>query len=429
MKRTYHSFPVKNINIAKQQMLNWASQFSICCFMDNHAYDSAHNSIECLLGVGAIATFEKGADFSKTLDRFHNNARDWIFGHFNYDLKNQFDPNLSSSHPDFIGFPDVFLFIPEVVVQLQGDDIIIGVITDDPHQILNDIFQASVSQMDQTSSFQLKSRITRNDYIKTIEHLLGHIKRGDCYEINFCQEFYAENASINPLQVYKQLTQISPNPFSTFYKLDNKYLLCASPERYLKKTGNTLLSQPIKGTWKRSPDNPQDDLKNRRSLLESEKDRSENVMVVDLVRNDLSRICEKGSVQVEELFGIYTFPQVYQMISSVTGKLKQGTSFSEILTSTFPMGSMTGAPKKRVMELIEQYEHAKRGIFSGAVGYISPQKNFDFNVVIRSILYNQQTGYLSYLVGGGITNNSIPQHEYDECLLKATAIKKVLLAQ
>ena len=148
-------------------------------------------------------------------------------------------------------------------------------------------------------------------------------------------------------------------------------------------------------------------------------------MVVDLVRNDLSKICREGTVQVEELFGIYSFPQVHQMISTITGELQPGLSFADIIKQTFPMGSMTGAPKKKVMELIEQYENTRRGIFSGAVGYIKPGGDFDFNVVIRSILYNQATQYLSYLVGSAITFYSKAAEEYEECLLKAEALKKV----
>ena len=272
----------------------------------------------------------------------------------------------------------------------------------------------------------IKPRITKEAYINTIEHLLKHIQRGDCYEINFCQEFFATDTLIDPLSVYEQLTAISPNPFSCFYKLENKYLLCASPERYLQKKGSHILSQPIKGTLKRNPDNAEADEQLKRQLQQSEKDRSENVMVVDLVRNDLSKVCKEGTVQVEELFGVYSFPQVHQMISTLTGELKDGIDLADILKASFPMGSMTGAPKRRVMELIEQYEKTKRGIYSGAVGYISPDKDFDFNVVIRSILYNANTQYLSYLVGGGITFYSDPEKEFEECLLKAEAIKKVL---
>ena len=149
-------------------------------------------------------------------------------------------------------------------------------------------------------------------------------------------------------------------------------------------------------------------------------------MVVDLVRNDLSRVCKEGTVTVEELFGVYRFPQVHQMISTIKGELRDGMNLADVLKASFPMGSMTGAPKKRVLELIEQFERTKRGLYSGAVGYIDPKGDYDFNVVIRSLLYNASAKYLNYQVGGGITFYSDAEKEYEECLLKATAIRQLL---
>ena len=287
------------------------------------------------------------------------------------------------------------------------------------------IFLSILSLYCLTAAFSQK--ISKEEYIKTIEQLRQHILRGDCYEINFCQEFFAEHAHIDPIAVYQKLSAASPNPFSALYKLDDKYLICASPERFLKKQGNHILSQPIKGTSKRIAGDAKQEAINKNSLYESQKDRSENVMVVDLVRNDLSMICSEGSVVVDELYGVYTFPQVYQMISTVSGELKKDISFTEIIKATFPMGSMTGAPKRSVLQLIEQYEKTKRGIFSGALGYITPSGDFDFNVVIRSIMYNQSSEYLSFQAGSGITFYSNPENEWEECLLKAEAIKRVLL--
>ncbi len=260
----------------------------------------------------------------------------------------------------------------------------------------------------------------------TVEALRAHILQGDCYEINFCQEFYAENCTIDPYEIYNKLTNISPTPYACFYKVNSHYLICASPERFLKKQDNLIISQPIKGTIKRNTNSKNHDLENITTLKSSSKDRSENVMIVDLVRNDLSKICEQASVRVTDLFGIQTFPQLHQMVSTIEGKLNAGIGLSEILQATFPMGSMTGAPKKKVMELIEHYEKTKRGIYSGTVGYITPEKNFDFNVVIRSIIFNSVSQYLSYQVGSAITYNSDPQAEYDECILKAAGIKKAL---
>jgi para-aminobenzoate synthetase component 1 len=425
VKRTTASFSIQNIDLIKQQMLNWANRFNICCFLDNHQYHSAHQTVECLVAAGAVQIFSPEKNILSQLSEFNKLHNDWLFGHLGYDLKNEMAP-LQSAHTDHIGFPDIFFFQPEIVLQLKDTQLTIASLTKDPAIVFDEI-QNSSWMMDHGSwAVNIEPRISKGEYITVIEKLLQHIQRGDCYEINFCQEFFAEDVVVNPLHLYIQLTAISPNPFSCFYKLDDKYVLCASPERYLQKKGNRLLSQPIKGTFKRNLENETADNELKLQLHQSEKDRSENVMVVDLVRNDLSRVCKEGTVQVEELFGIYSFPQVHQMISTIAGELKQDMDIADIIKASFPMGSMTGAPKHRVMELIEQYEKTKRGIYSGAVGYISPEKDFDFNVVIRSILYNANKRYLSYLVGGGITFYSDPEKEYAECLLKAEAIKKVL---
>jgi para-aminobenzoate synthetase component 1 len=217
--------------------------------------------------------------------------------------------------------------------------------------------------------------------------------------------------------------KISPNPFSAFYKLDDKYLLCASPERFLKRKKNKLVSQPIKGTSRRSAET---DTQEKSLLHSDEKERAENIMIVDLVRNDLSKICEEGSVAVDEFLKIYSFPQVHQMISTISGNVRENISFSQIISALFPMGSMTGVPKKKVMELIEKYEKTKRGLFSGSVGYIDPDGNFDFNVVIRSILYNESRRYLSLQAGSAITWKSKPEKEYEECKIKIEAMIRSL---
>lgn len=406
-------------------MLSWVNRFNICCFLDNHQYSSSHQSVECLAAAGAVSIFSPTENIFTSLQELYRNNQDWLFGHLAYDLKNAVAP-LHSSHPDQIGFPDMFFFRPETVLQLSGNQLTISTLQENPKQIFEEICSLPFGPAGESSHLAIQPRMAKEDYLQKIESIRQHILRGDCYEINFCQEFYATNAEIDPLSVYRQLTEISPNPFACFYKLEDKYVLCASPERYLQKKGNRLLSQPIKGTFKRHLTDTAADESLKQALIKSEKDRSENVMVVDLVRNDLSQVCKEGSVQVDELFGVYSFPQVHQMISTISGELKADFGLAEILQASFPMGSMTGAPKRRVMELIEQYEVTKRGIYSGAIGYISPDNDFDFNVVIRSILYNATAAYLCYLVGGGITFYSDAEKEYEECLLKAAAIQNVL---
>ena len=271
----------------------------------------------------------------------------------------------------------------------------------------------------------VQSRFSKQEYLDTIEQLRRHILKGDCYEINLCQEFYCRQYQADPSVLYQSLSQRSPTPFAAYYKNSDKYLICASPERYLKKSGRRVFTQPIKGTLPRDAHHANEESE-RRQLQMSAKDRSENIMVVDLVRNDLSRICEEGSVTVEELFGIYSFPRVHQMISTVSGYLPENTDWVDVIRSTFPMGSMTGAPKKRVLELIEQYERTRRGLYSGAVGYCTPERDFDFNVVIRSMLYQQASGYLSFQVGSAITWRSDAEQEFEECRVKASAMRELL---
>ncbi len=221
------------------------------------------------------------------------------------------------------------------------------------------------------------------------------------------------------------LLDISPTPFSCFLRQFDKYLFCASPERFIKKKENKLISQPIKGTFPRGK-SEMEDRKLVEELRHDHKERSENIMIVDLVRNDLSRTAEKSSVLVEELCHVYTFANVHQLISTVVCKLDKKYTFADSIKNAFPMGSMTGAPKIRAMEIIDESESCKRELFSGAVGYIDPHANYDFNVVIRSIQYNDSKPYLNCIVGGAITSKSKLKDEYKECLLKAQTMMQVL---
>ena len=408
-------------------MLNWGNRFNICCFLDNHSYHLSHNTIECVLAAGAIDKVEsRVGNALNELSAFSAGKRDWLFGHLSYDLKNEIE-TLSSSHADGVAFPDLFFFRPQYVVQLNETSILVGSTANDHELIYNEITGIQPAEkMSNVALTHIDSRYSKAEYIEIVEQLRQHIRRGDCYEINLCQEFYAEDININPLSLYTSLSEASPNPFSGFYKISDRFLACMSPERYLKKEGSRILSQPIKGTSSRNTDDPKLDNINISKLRSSEKERAENIMVVDLVRNDLSRICVEGTVVVDELCEIYTFPQVHQMISTISGELKNNIALTDAIRATFPMGSMTGAPKKKVMELIERYERSKRGLFSGSIGYIKPDGDFDFNVVIRSVLYNASAKYLSFHTGSAITFGSDPETEYEECLLKAAAIKKAL---
>lgn len=426
MKRKFTSYPVDNFSDFKIKMLNWSKQFNIFCLLDNHQYNFSQPQFECLVAAGSIKVLQANSGNAfESLEDFTGNEKDWIFGHLSYDLKNEIE-QISSENYDGVGFPDLFFFVPEIVLILKDNKVDIGTVDSDADVVFNMIHSVEAVKKTDNPVPVINKRFTESEYLETVKQIQQHILRGDCYEINFCQEFFAADCIIDPLDVYLKLGQLSPNPFAGFYKLGDKFLLCSSPERYLKKEGNKIYSQPIKGTSSRNLYNAQEDEHNKVQLSASEKEISENVMVVDLVRNDLSKVCLEGSVKVDELFGIYSFPQVHQMISTVSGTLDNNVDFSDILKATFPMGSMTGAPKKRVMELIEKYERTKRGLFSGALGYISPLGDFDFNVVIRSILYNASNKYVSMQAGSAITFYSEASKEYEECLLKMNAMKKVL---
>lgn len=403
--------------------MTWAAPFDICCFLDNQAYPSP--AFEYLLAVGAtdICIAAAGSAFSK-LKTWSAGRNDWLFGHFGFELASETEELPPTTLPDDIGFPDLFFFVPEILIEVQKDQVRIGSGGIDQAAVYDSITRTVSAKPARLPSPVFTPRFTRLEYLDTIAALRRHILRGDCYEINFCMEFFARSAFPDPLSTWLALSGASPNPFSAWYRLYDTYLFCASPERFLKKKGDTILSQPIKGTAPRVSADPEADRRRSRDLSESRKDRAENVMVVDLVRNDLSKICTPGSVHVPELFGIYAFPQVFQMISTVAGELAPGAHWTDAVKATFPMGSMTGAPRNSVMRLIRRYERSRRGLFSGAVGYVDPSGDFDFNVVIRSLLLNAKSGYLSYQVGSGITWYSDPAAEYEECLLKAEGIRK-----
>ncbi len=352
----------------------------------------------------------------------------WQFGFISYDYKNQLE-QLCSTNFDGIQFPEKHFFTPEILFKINAETVEISYQSAvyssvQIKEIIKNISSLSIEK-DERKEINIAPRITKEEYISTVNRLKNHIQLGDIYEVNFCQEFFAENISIHPIDIYFKLNKKSPTPFSCFVKCEDKYLLSASLERFIHKKTNKLISQPIKGTIKRG-NSVQEDEQLKKELYNTPKERSENVMIVDLVRNDLSKIAKPNSVKVDELCGVYSFTQLHQMISTVSAELKEDTSFDAIIKATFPMGSMTGAPKIKAMQLIEQYEKTKRGLYSGTVGYIDEFGNFDFNVVIRSILYNKKTSYLSYIVGGAITIKSDPEKEYEECLLKAKAMLEVL---
>ena len=412
---------VQDINSFKQKAIQWANTFDICACLDSNEYSDVYGKYDFVLAVGAREQIScKSGHAFEDLKAFYEQHKNWVFGTLAYDLKNEIE-QLDSRNPDRLEFPDLFFFVPQYLLLIKGDDL--EIVIGDTN--LMPLIEETMIEPQRLSPVKTQSRISRQEYVQTVENLQHHILRGDIYEVNFCQEFFAENAAIDPLNVYRRLNQRSPTPFSGFFKIDARYILSASPERFLCKRGNKLISQPIKGTAKRSTD-PEEDALIKNHLKMDTKEQAENVMIVDLVRNDLTKSAIKGSVKVEELFGIYGFAQVYQMISTISCEIDPKIHIIDAIKNTFPMGSMTGAPKIKAMELIEQYELSKRGMYSGAFGYISPDGDFDFNVIIRSICYDAMKKYLSFQVGGAITYASDAEKEYDECLLKASAIINTL---
>ena len=423
--------PIQNPTEFKKQLLNWSQQFREIVFLDsnsNYNRDSKYSSYDLVVAVDAFTAIK--TDYTNAFEDLHQYqsiTNDWLFGYLSYDLKNDIE-DLKSKNFDGLHFPDLFFFQPKKLFFLKGNQLEIQYLNmcdDEVEDDFDEINQFSVFSF-QCSEINIQQRVSKENYIEKVSKMLDYIHRGDIYEANFCMEFFAKDAQLNPSQVYNDLNEISEPPFAVYFKNKDNFLISASPERYLKKVDSKIITQPIKGTAKRSFDMELDE-ELKVNLSKDAKERSENIMIVDLVRNDLSHTATKGSVQVEELCQVYTFKQVHQMISTVVSEVENTTSPIQIIKSTFPMGSMTGAPKISAMNIIEELEETKRGLYSGAVGYFTPNGDFDFNVVIRSILYNSSNQYLSFSVGSAITSLSIPEKEYEECLLKAKAMFEVLL--
>lgn len=387
---------------------------------DHIFYLNSNNGIgRELLALGCINKL-KAPTFNE-LEKFQKETQDWLFGYIAYDAKNQLE-NLKSSNQVGYHIPEIDFVQPELVIEFNTGTVVCHYDESwkesDVVTTINRLFIES--NPEPLPEIDFEPRISKDEYLSSIRELKKEIQYGNIYEVNFCQQ-YTTQAQLFPYGLYHQLNSISPTPFSSFIKCGQFYTICASPERYLKKSGNKLISQPIKGTIKRHKDRILDK-QLKQQLYHSKKDRQENVMIVDLVRNDLARCSKKSSVTVDELYGIYSFPQVHQMISTISSELDKGFGPVDALKNTFPMGSMTGAPKIKAMELIEKHESFKRELYSGSIGYFTPLGDFDFNVVIRSLFYSSKTQLLSFAVGGAITINSTPEGEYDETLLKAKAI-------
>ena len=383
-------------------------------------------SYDCIVMFDMIDTLLSNSNSFEKLSVFHNNKKDWLFGSLSYDLKNELE-QLSSNNNDEVFAPDLFFFVPKYVLLLKEKQI--EILSHESKKNVDSFFKLLVSLKQKNdiinTKINVKKRENKSQYLKKINAIKKNIQRGDIYEMNYCLDFFSKNVDLNCEDLFLKVNNYIKNPFSAFIHMKDYYILSASPERFLKKSGQDVLSQPIKGTLRRGL-NEDEDNKLLDEFKNSYKDISENVMITDLVRNDLSIDALKSTVRVKELSKIYTFEKVHQMISTITSKVDAKCCFTKLLKSTFPMGSMTGAPKLKSMELIEKYENFKRGFYSGSIGYVTPESDFDFNVIIRSIVYNAKTKYLSIGVGGAITINSVAEKEYEECLVKIQPILDII---
>ena len=402
-----------------QRALRWAQDFPACLFLDNQGIAYPGGGFPKMLAVGRpLHPPAQSSPFQWLEEQWAEHG--WLFGYLGYDLKNHLE-DLNSQNKRLSLLPDMGFFAPEHFIQWREDGRI-ALYSSTPEQVEREVLSTPLERSHKPmETITFNPLTSKEDYLTTVRRLQPHILEGDIYEINYCMAFEAEAQSFDPVLAYQKLRARSPMPFSAFLKMGEHYALCASPERFLRKDDNALISQPIKGTIKRGRDS-QEDEQLKQQLRNSEKEQAENLMIVDLVRNDLARSAAFGTVEVGELFGIYTFEQLHQMISTVKAELRPGFSPIQALANAFPMGSMTGAPKVKSMELIERYEEARRGAFSGAIGFLSPDGNFDFNVVIRSQFYEAAQQKLSYQVGSAITYDANPEYEYEECLLKARGL-------
>ncbi|NLR93154.1 anthranilate synthase component I family protein [Flammeovirga agarivorans] len=420
-------FPLEDLSSFRLKAWYWGRKEEYCTYLFDHNISYPEGGFKHLLAVGAknICPIEEGHSF-ESVERFQREHKEWMFGHWGYDLKNEVEL-LCSDHPDGIEMPNAFFYIPKTLFVFGEKDV--EIITEgDEEAIFFEVLNTEVPEMSDGWRGKVLPKISKKVYVDTVERIQEHILEGDVYEVNICMEFLAREAKIDPFDLYLRLSALSPAPFSAFHRVNDKYVVSSSPERFMKKEGKRIVSQPIKGTIRRGTSQEEDE-QLKLDLRNSEKEVAENMMIVDLVRNDLARTCKAGTIKVPEIFGVYSFKTVHQMISTIEGEIKDFLPFTEVIKKAFPMGSMTGAPKVMAMALIETYERTKRGLYSGSIGYITPEGDFDFNVVIRSAFYNAAAEYISFQIGSAITIDSEAEAEHEECILKAKGMLAALNAE
>lgn len=403
----------------------WALQFEHFAILNsNNCNTDKYGRYNTIIACKSISKFESESGLTD-LNKWLSKQNNWVFGHLNYDVKNEIE-NLSSKHKANSTFPNIHFFVPETIIIEDYEGKITIQSKLQISQLYEEINAIKIHHRTPKNKILVQETYFKNEYIEAVNYLQKQIIEGNIYEINFCKSLVGKNVEINEILATYDLLKANTNaPFSVLYRVKDSYLFCASPERFIQKNDFKIISQPIKGTIQRGKNETEDeDLKKK--LLHDDKEKAENVMIVDLVRNDLSKIAEIGTVKVSELFGIYTFKTVHQMISTIEAQLQKQISFENIIKALFPMGSMTGAPKVSAMQLIDETEKINRDIFSGTFGYISPDKNFDFNVIIRSIIYQSKQRQIKIFAGSAITHYADSFKEFDECKLKSKALLKTI---
>ncbi|MGY6561556.1 MAG: anthranilate synthase component I family protein [Luteibaculaceae bacterium] len=404
------------------------SSFDTVCYLNSNAFSGRN-----LIAIGAHKKWvtqacNENSSF-ELLQEIAAQTNDWIFTVLSYDLKNEVEP-LESKNQDYLELPDMAFFIPQVVLE-RTDSAWVMHYLEQYEETVAEVLVEVTKPLEEANAItvtDLKPVESKESYLEAIKQVKYHLQRGDIYQVNYCTGYKAKYNNPVGFSLYNTLNKLSQAPFSAYFTLDNFVLACGSPERFLKKEAQQLISQPIKGTAPIGSTDKENKVI-MAQLKQNPKERAENIMIVDLVRNDLSRVAAKGSVSVTELCEPYSFKTVNQLISTVVCSIKEGVFLKDIMHATFPMGSMTGAPKIKAMQIAEEQEKVKRGWYSGAVGYLEPNGNFDFNVIIRSVIANNAKKCLLVQVGGGITISSEPENEYNECLLKAQSMLKCFYTQ
>ena len=420
---------VAAIHQIKKKLLQWADQFEEVIWLDSNAYPNIHNKYQAILAVDADYVFQTDStEALNDLKEYRKTNKDWLFGYLSYDAENPLDKEINKK-TDYLEFSKLSFFHPSKIFFIKKDGIELHYSSDKENEIKSDweaINNVEIQDNPQAElNLQIKAKLSKQEYLDKVRKIKAYIEKGELIEINFCQEFYSQTALQHPLSVYQHLNEISKTPFAAYLRMGDKYALCASPERYLSNTNGEIKSQPIKGTAKRK-NNILEDRKARMALEKDEKEVLENTITTEMIVDELYAIAEEGSVQVTELSKVYTFEQVHQLISTIICQLNPELDAVDVIKATYPMGSMTGIPKMNSLAIIDEIENFHRGLYSGSIGYFAPNGDFDFNVVIRSILYNATNNYVSFASGGAITALSDPEKEYEESMLKVQAMAKVL---